>query len=674
MQATVPESVLDPDWEAPMPLRKRLGWILNLVASALVAFVVVTLALGFYLYRLSETLPDLDVDRGRTGTQQTSIVFAADGSVLARWHGDEDRVAVSLEDMPLYLRNAVVSIEDRRFWEHNGVDTEGIVRALRANATAGEVRQGGSTITQQLVKLLFTGGERTFTRKVREALLAYELESKVDKQQVLESYINTVYFGHGAYGVESAARRYFGKRTASLDLADGALLAGIIQSPSRFDPIDHPQAARERRDVVLHEMRMQGYITPDEERDAARRPVQIAPPKEVPAVAPYFVEYVKRDLIERLGAEKVYGGGLRVYTTLDPQLQALAERSATTLKGRDPEVAIVSVRHSDGAVVAMVGGRSFAANQFNLAAQGRRQPGSAFKPFVLVAALEKGVRPTRVYSARPYSVAVKDGIWNVQNYENAKTAPAMTLQAATNWSVNAVYARLIMEVGPEQVVRVAKRLGITTPLNADPAIALGGLRTGVSPLEMASAYGTLANGGLRVRPSGVLKVTNTAGKVLYTPDRTAARVVSRPVAVQASLMLHDVVERGTAQAARIGVWSAGKTGTTQSYRDAWFVGWSSDLSTAVWVGYPKAQIDMTNVHGIKVTGGSFPAQIWAQYMRGASTARSRAVTPAQEGAPTEQVLVRVCEDTMQLANKRCPRTVDIYLAPGLVPKGVCKLH
>ncbi|TLM65928.1 MAG: hypothetical protein FDZ70_10715, partial [Actinobacteria bacterium] len=412
----------------------------------------------------------------------------------------------------------------------------------------------------------------------------------------------------------------------------------------------------------------------DEERKAANEPVKLVPPKEVPASAPFFVEYVKRDLIERLGADKVYSGGLRVYTTLDPKLQATAEKAAKQLRGKDPEVAIVSIRHGDGSVVAMVGGRDFSANQFNLAAQGRRQPGSAFKPFVLVAALEKGMRPQRVYSARPYAVPVKDGVWNVQNYENAKTAPAMTLQAATNWSVNAVYARLIMEVGAEQVATVAKRMGIMTPVNPDPAIALGGLRTGVSPLEMASAYGTLASGGLHVAPSGIARVTDDDGRVLYRPDRAAERVLGKGVAVQTSLMLHDVVEQGTGQAARVGAWAAGKTGTTQSYRDAWFVGWSGDLATAVWVGYPQAQIDMTNVHGIKVTGGSYPAKIWAQYMRSAIDQRSRAVTPAAKAEATDQVLVRVCQESMLLANQRCPSTVDIYLAPGLVPKGVFTLH
>ncbi len=662
-----------------MSLGKRVGLMLKITAGLLAAFFVVTLAAGIYLLQLSQTLPDLQVERTTARTPQTSIVYAADGTVLAQWHGEQDRTIVPFKDMPLHLREAVVAIEDQRFYQHNGVDLEGIARALRTNAGSGEVRQGGSTITQQLVKILFTDGERTLTRKIREALLAYELESKENKDQVLGTYLNTVYFGGGAYGVESASQHYFGKKTASLSLPESALLAAVIRSPARYSPVAEPQEARRRRNLVLSEMRKQGYITEEQEISAARTPLKLAPPRDIPQVAPYFVEYVKQDLIERLGADKVYGGGLRVYTTLEPDIQKAAEKAARQLSGpRDPEVAIVAVRHDDGSVLAMVGGRDFAKNQFNLAAQGRRQPGSAFKPFVLVAALEEGIRPQQRFSSSPYSVRVKDGVWNVQNYENTYTHGSLSLQAATNWSVNAVYARLIMMIGPAKVVETAKRLGIKSPLEPNPAIALGGLSRGVSPLEMASAYGTLASGGMRVEPSGIARVTDTRGKTLYEPARGAKRVLDKGVAVQASLMLHDVVEQGTGTAARIGSWTAGKTGTTQSYRDAWFVGWSGDVSSAVWVGYPEAQVDMTNVHGIKVTGGSFPAKIWAQFMRGATTARSRAVTPpspqGSDGSTGNQVLVRICQDSMKLANKRCPNTVEIYLAPEMVPRNTCTLH
>lgn len=658
-----------------MALSRRVGLILKLVAGVLATLVVVTLAVGGYLYQLSLTLPDSSVDRDKLKTPETSIVYAADGSVLAEWHGEQDRTIVPFDTMPPQLRNAVIAIEDRRFYEHNGVDTEGILRALRSNAEAGEVRQGGSTITQQLVKILFTDGQRTLTRKIREALLAYQLEAKTDKDVVLETYLNTVYFGNGAYGAESAARRYFGKRVDTLSIAESALLAGLIRSPARYDPVDSPGEALARRNTVIREMREQGYISAAQARDAAATPLRLAPPREVPQFAPYFVEYVKQDLIDRLGEAKVYGGGLRVYTTLEPAVQRSAEKAAKQLSNPgDPEVAIVAVRHVDGSVLAMVGGRDFARNQFNLAAQGRRQPGSAFKPFVLVTALEQGVRPQQMFQASPYSVAVKDGVWRVQNYENAYTKGALSLQAATNWSVNAVYARLIMLVGPDNVVKTAKRLGIVTPLDPDPAIALGGLKRGVTPLEMASAYGTIASEGMRVAVNGISRVTDDKGTVVYQPDRSSRRVLQEGVALQTALMLHDVVESGTGTNAKIGSWAAGKTGTTQSYRDAWFVGWSGDIATAVWVGYPQAQVAMTNVHGIKVTGGSFPAKIWAQFMRSATAVRSKAVTPAQKEGAGGQVLVRVCQDSMKLANQRCPNAVEIYLDKTLVPRETCTLH
>ena len=657
-----------------MPLANRLAAVLKVLAVVLTALMVVSMGLGVYLYRLSLTLPDLRLGPSAMQTARTSIVYANDGSVLAEWHGEQDRTVEDLADMPKYLRDAVVAIEDRRFYTHNGVDLEGVGRALSVNARAGDVSQGGSTITQQVVKILYTDGRRTLTRKIKEAMLAYELEAKTDKNRVLELYLNTVYFGRGAYGVESASTRYFGKHSVDLDLAESATLAGIIRSPSRYAPSENPDAAIKRRNLVLSQMREQGYISPAQEREARRERLVLTAPREAGQVAPYFVEYVKQELIARLGADKVYGGGLRVYTTLDRQLQAHAEKASRLLSGKnDPEVALISVRHADGQVLALIGGRDFRVNQFNLAIQGRRQPGSAFKPFVLVTALQQGVSPSQVFSAAPYSVRVVDGVWNVQNYENKVTQGSISLQAATNWSVNAVFARLIMKVGPANVVETAKQMGITSPLEANPAIALGGLRTGVSPLEMASAYGTIANGGMAVRPTGIVRVTDDRGQVIYEPGTTAKRAITRAAAAQASLMLHDVIEAGTGTGAKIGTWAAGKTGTTQSYRDAWFVGWAGDISTAVWVGNREGQVPMVNVHGIKVTGGSFPAAIWREFMTSATKARSSAVTPV-EVSSSGQVLLRICEDSMLLANKRCPNTIDIFLAPALVPKATCKLH
>ena len=661
----------------------RLARTLRITAALLAGLVIIFLGLGAYLYQLSTTLPDLRVDANAFKPAQTSVVYAADGTVLAEWHGEQDRTIVAFDEIPKTMKDAVVAIEDERFYTHTGVDSQAIVRSLKVNAESGEYRQGGSTITQQVVKLLFTEGERTLSRKAREALMAFQLETKADKGQLLETYLNLVYFGQGSYGVESASQRYFGKPASELTLPESAMLAGIIKSPTNYSPTHNLEVATQRRNVVLNKMHELGYISAAEKHDAQVAEVVLAPPADVPQIAPYFVEYVKQDLLDELGADLVFQGGLRVYTTLEPSMQKSAEESARKFlpSDSDPEVSLVCLDYTNGDILAMVGGRDFKADQFNLAVQGRRQPGSAFKPFVLVTALDQGIRPNAVFSAAPYSVEVTDGVWNVQNYENEVTSGSMTLSAATNWSVNAVYARLIMKVKPENVVKTAVAMGITTPLDPNPAIALGGLKSGVSPLEMASAYGTIASGGLRRVPRGIASVTDGSGKTIYEPERTELRAIDAGVAKTAGLMLHDVVEKGTGQAARIETWAAGKTGTTQAYRDAWFVGYSSGMCTAVWVGRPEGQVSMTNVHGIKVTGGSFPAKIWQRFMLNSlksreATASTAAPLPGEDGTSGEigKEKVIICTDTMLLANPRCPSTVEMYLEPSLVPRTRCKVH
>ena len=649
-----------------------LSWVLAVVT-------VLVFASAVYLLALTSRLPDLSSESTALGSAETSTVYAADGSVLDEWYDVEDRKTVPLASMRTHTQRAVVAIEDRRFYEHNGVDFRSIARALRVNATAGEVRQGGSTITQQTVKLLFTDGERTLKRKIEEALLAIQLESRADKDEVLGVYLNTVYFGRGAYGVESAARRFFGVSAEQLSLAQSALLAGCIQSPTRFDPFVNPADALERRNIVLKEMREQGYISREVYAAASAEPLGLQPPdvKKV-RLAPYFVEYVRRDLIERLGAERLYRGGLRIHTTLEPQSQLAAEAAAQAVlpSSDDPEVAIASVRWGDGAIVALVGGRDFALEQFDLATQGKRQTGSAFKPFVLAAALEEGFTLDSVFDATPFTTPVRDGIWQVDNYETRKAAPRMTLRAATVHSVNTVYARLIMRVGPEKVVDVAQRMGITTPIQPEPAIALGGLDRGVSPLEMASAFGTIANKGTAVRPTAVTLVTDATGEVVYRPQTVTRKAISEAHAAQLSSVLHEAYTKGTGSGADFGQWGAVKTGTAQSWRDAWIVGTSGDLSTAVWVGYPQAQVAMTNVHGIRVTGGSFPATIWKQYMRVASTVPRPATSVATGTARTEpgHDIYLVCSDSLKLASAACPNPMELVLRVGSMSTERCGLE
>lgn len=661
-----------------MPSR-RVVIIVKTLIGVLGALFVASATAGLYLYSVYQDLPDLDLPADQLPAAATSLVYASDGSVIAEWHGEQDRTPVGLEDIPLDLREAVVAVEDERFYTHKGVDTEAIARAFRSNAEAGGYVEGGSTITQQLVKLLSGDGERTLARKVREALLAYELEARTDKDKVLEAYLNLAYLGHGWYGVEAAAQNYFGKPVGQLDLAESATLAGIIRSPGRYSPKADPEAAVARRNVVLNKMEEIGYLTPVEASQARASEIVLAPPREVPQVAPYFVEYVKQYLIDELGTDAVFGGGLRVHTTLDRRVQQDAEAAAKSFlpSETDPEVAIVALDHRTGNVLAMVGGRDFAKNQFNLAAQGRRQPGSAFKTFVLVTALERGIDPGKRYATSPYTVEVTDGVWRVENYEGSYPSGSMTLYEATIHSVNAVFARLIMEVGPQSVVDTAGRMGITTDVEPHPAIALGGLTRGVTPMEMASAYGTIASGGIHNPPVTVNSVQNEAGATVWEPDRLGERAIEEPVAVAASKVLHDVVERGTGTAAKFGPWAAGKTGTTQSYRDAWFVGYSGDVATAVWVGFAEGQVAMENVRGIRVTGGTYPAKIWARFMSAALPHLSAPVAPpaaADPVAPLGTVKVKICTDTYLLATPRCPNTTEIYLEAGKVPAEECNIH
>lgn len=642
--------------------KRRIVQALSISMGLLGIVVVVLLALAGYLLVLSSRLPDLRANPEGIRLAESSTVYAADGTVLAEWYDEEDRRVVPNDQIPSALRDAVVAIEDRRFYEHGGVDFQAVARALSVNTEAGEVRQGGSTITQQTVKLLYTDGKRTISRKVEEALLAVSLETRGDKDDVLNVYLNAVYFGRGAYGVESAANRFFGNTTSQLTLSQCALLAGCIQSPTRYDPLVNPGAALERRNLVLREMKDQGYITNTAAARAAAEPLGLREEREAKKpFAPYFVEYVRRDLLERLGSERLYRGGLRIYTTLEPDAQRAAEAAAKRVlpSAKDPEVAIASVRWEDGSVVAIVGGRDFSADQFDLATQGRRQTGSAFKPFVLAAALEEGYPLDSKWDATPYSTPVKDGVWRVENYENRVTGGKYTLLDATTWSINTVYARLIMAVGPEKVVDVAHRMGIRSELDEDPAIALGGLTQGVSPLEMAAAFGTIANKGAAVEPSGVERVTTDSGELVYMPRRTGSPAISKGVARQLERALHTVYEEGTGMSARTGRWAAVKTGTAQSWRDAWIVGYSGDLSTAVWVGYPKAQVAMENVHGKHVTGGSFPAEVWKRYMAQASTLEELARP------------VTVCAESLRIARPDCPEPIEVNLVKTEIPAEMC---
>jgi penicillin-binding protein 1A len=564
-------------------------------------------------------LPSLE-DQGKVSLAETTQIYAADGTLLAYLHGVENRTVISGKQIPQSLKHAIVSVEDERFYQHSGVDAEGFVRALVTNLKANKVEEGFSTITMQLVGGLYLDRtDLSLTRKFDEMALAWQFEKKYSKDEILDMYLNTVYFGSNAYGVEAAARTYFDKDPVDLTLAEAALLAGLPQAPTANSPRRNPEDALTRRNRILLKMYDQGFITLDEARAAVREPLTLAPYSPYTKVQePYVVAYVRKQLIDMFGEERVFKGGLRVETTINPAYQKqAAEAIASTLNEKgDPSAALVSIESQTGYIRAMVGSTDYDSSKFNLASQGRRQPGSAFKTFVLTAAIEAGIDPWNTYyESQPLSLTYPGAPkpWNVKTYSGASYGTS-SVEQATLRSDNTVYAQMALDVGVEHIVDVAHRMGITSFLNKDPAIALGGLTYGVSPLEMASAYATLANGGERIEPTIITKVTDAKGDVVWEAQPKRTQAISAGVAYEVTRILELNILHGTGTKANIDRPAAGKTGTAQEYYDAWFCGYTPNLSTAVWMGHPEAQIAMNDVHGIRVTGGSFPAEMWHKFM------------------------------------------------------------
>ncbi|HVF73841.1 MAG TPA: transglycosylase domain-containing protein [Acidimicrobiales bacterium] len=561
---------------------------------------------------------------------QGTKVLAADGSVLAELNGTQRREPVKLDALPDHVPQAVLAAEDADFYEHGGVDPGAVVRA--AIRTAQGRTQGGSTITQQLAKINYTNSERTGFRKLREVQYAVRLEKKYSKDELLERYLNQVYFGDGAYGIAAAADTFFGVPPEQLTPAQAATLAGKIKSPEGLDPHDSPQEVAARRDTVLKAMEEHGWLDDAGLEQALATPLAVMPERptvDAVARAPHFVEYVKREAagIEALGGSpegrgsQLVNGGYTIETTLDPvAFDAATQAVQSNLAGpTDPATAVVTVKPGDGAITTLFGGLNFQ-RKFDVASQGRRQPGSAFKPFVYLASLRDGIDPrSTLESGGPIELEYRGERYPVDNYTEGKGGGPMTIDEAMVHSVNVIFAQLILEAGPPNVARTAESVGIPD-VNEDPAIALGGLRKGATPLEMAAAYATFTAKGVYAEPYAITRIRNRHGDVVYTSEPKTKQVFDRKEVGVLNTALLQVVERGTATAARIGRPLAGKTGTTQNYHDAWFVGYVPQLSTAVWVGNPDKQEPMLDVHGQRVSGGSFPARIFAQYMRTAVAA------------------------------------------------------
>ncbi|MFN2390054.1 MAG: transglycosylase domain-containing protein [Actinomycetota bacterium] len=614
-----------------------------------------------------------------------STIRAADGSLLVRLGGTslnneycENRSLTSFEQIPKVLVDAVLTAEDARFFQHRGFDIRSMARAALANIEEGRIVQGGSTITQQYVKnTYFRHPGKTLRRKARELRLAIEVERRYSKQEILERYLNTLYLGNGAYGVKTAAETYFDVPVDRLSLPQAALLAGLIKAPSGYDPHAHPRKAKDRRDHVLARMAAHRLVAEDEAAAARRTPLGVVP--EVPRIAarhPYFVEAVKREILRdrRLGtteeqrAKALCKGGLRIETTLVPELQRAAERAVAQVLDRkgDPAAALVAIRPQTGEVVAMVGGRDWETSQVNLAL-GRggggsgRQPGSAFKPIVAAAAMEQGIGLDTRYESSPTVLTFPNAEpYPVRNAEGGGYG-SLPIGEAMVHSVNGVFARLALDVGLGQVVTQAHLMGVRAQIPAYPSIALGAAE--VSVLDMAAAYATLANHGTAVQPTTIRSVRLGDG-ALFEPDQEVIpEAVSPGNAYLLTKVLQEVIERGTGTAANIGRPAAGKTGTTNNYTDAWFVGYTPRLAVAVWVGHPQGTIPMTSVHGIRVFGGTFPAQIWRAFML---RALAGAEVQGFELPKSDLITLEIDPDTGLLAAPWCPgklRTMLRQLAP-----------
>ncbi|HEX5982827.1 MAG TPA: transglycosylase domain-containing protein [Solirubrobacterales bacterium] len=605
-----------------------LGAKLLLVFGGVLALLgIAAIAVASWVLDVAADAPSLSsckrIERGGN-----TVLYAADGSKLGVVRSPEVRSLVSIERIPKSLQLATVAIEDQRFYEHEGYDFNGIARAALKNLEAGEVVEGGSTITQQLVrKLCIPDPERTLERKIVEAELAVEYTERHSRREILGSYLNVASYGTvegtTAVGVGAAARIFFSKPVWELKLPEAALLAGLPQAPSQYNPLLNPRAAEARRNQVLQQMKESGYLSESRARRAMATGLRVNLDESYfEHREPFFFDYVENRLIDKYGAQKVRRGGLEVHTTIDPELQQVGlEAMRSTLPySTDPSSALVSVDPRNGRIRAMVSTSEYEDSQFNLAAQGKRQPGSTFKTFVLATAIKQGIDPySTYYTSKPLDLYLPQwGHWTVATADEGYLG-TVNLQQATIASDNTVFAQLDLDVGPQAVAGTARSMGITTKLDGIPAEGLGGLRIGVSPLEMASAYGTLAAGGIHREPVAVERVVFPNGHVDRPERPRPQRVLSAPAAWEVTKLLQDNITEGTGTAAYTGcAGQAGKTGTTDEYTDAWFAGYQPNLSTVVWVGYPESNdISMTSVHGITVFGGTFPAEIWHSLYAGA---------------------------------------------------------
>jgi len=665
---------------------------------ALVLLVPLTMAGGIYFlfFLWGDDLPSPRTLR-ELEPSVNSVVLDRDGEVVGEFFV-ENRSTIPLQEMPKQMREAILATEDTRFYRHWGLDLQGVARAVATNLISGEIEQGASTITQQLARKLFLSDSQTLERKLKEAVLAIRLERSFSKDEILELYLNKIYFGDGAYGVEAAAQTYFGKPSRLLNLEECALLAGVIANPAAFSPTRKPERAKQRRNLVLRRMEQAGVIDSLTRAAAETTDVRLGGGGRTTSRAPYFTEAVRRELADRYGDDAVYTGGLTIHTTIDLDLQRAAEEAMakqlasiekqmahryaylkeegkTAGNLADPEAgtpylqgALIAVEPQTGAVRAMVGGRNFAESKFNRATQALRQPGSAFKPIIFTLAVMRGHRPNEIILDTPLTIdAAGPGLknWSPKNFDHEFRGP-VTMRYALMKSINIPAIRLLQQEDPRAAIELAHNMGIDRPLPPYLSLALG---TGeLTPLEITAAYGIFANQGIYQEPHLIERVENRYGHVMeeYMPhsrevidERTAAIMVS---------MLRSVMDHGTGAPARyqhgFRAPAAGKTGTTDDYSDAWYVGFIPRLACGVWVGF-----DEKRPIGSRMTGAQAALPAWSEFMKAATEVYGEEDFPEPHGL----VHVVTCRDTGLLALANCPRVNDLFV-PGTQPDRSCPIH
>lgn len=662
--------------------------IFGLTWPLIIAIIISGLLIGIFvsLYFGSKLPMDIPVSKVAT------IIYDVNGEEITRLFL-ENRIEVDIDRIPKLMKDAIISVEDQEFYTHRGINFKAILRALWVDIRSGEYQQGASTITQQLAKNALLTHEKKLSRKIKEALIAINIERTLTKEEILEQYLNYIYFGHGRYGVEAAAQWYFNKSIWELELHQFALLAGIVKGPEIYSPYKDPKAALKRRSIVLNSMLEMGFITKEEMDAANKKPLDVFPLRANRRKAPYFVDYIIQELVKKYNftEEILYTRGYKIYTTLDLNLQSAAEEAFTelpTAKEPDkngvtqPQAALVALDPKNGHIRAMIGGRDFQNTQLNRAVMAYRQPGSAIKPFVYIAAIDSGkFTPASVLIDEPVEYPAgkdengEDTFWTPQNYDKTYQGP-LRLREALKHSINTIAVKLVDELGPSAVIRTGQKMGLTSLITSGEkndlgysSLALGGLTKGVTPMEIAAAYTPLANRGIYSEPMAILKVIDDHNQTVVENIPHRQVVLKETTAYLITDMLKDAVEEGTGKRARLDRPAAGKTGTTSDYTNAWFVGYTPDLLASIWIGNDSQAVPL-KIDGYNI-GSATAARIWGIFMR-----KALADKPITDFTPPQGIRfgVKICAQSGLQATPFCPEVITEIFIEGTEPTTSCNLH